>query len=178
MQVTHQNQVLSEVTVAVSAEQFLNAANIATQMYAARLPAEFVAATLMLARKHRGVHELMVMWSEEEEDSNERAEIVVDLQELLEDAEALPQPPPAKPQHIGFGDVDEVVAKVVAAKTKLRAIIDKNGGISAVARQTGIPQPSLSRMLNSVSMPRRSTISKIASALRLDEAEIATEFMW
>lgn len=52
-----------------------------------------------------------------------------------------------------------------AHKQRLCDLIDKHGGVSDVARKTGIPQPSLSRMLNSGSMPRKSTLYKIANAL-------------
>jgi DNA-binding phage protein len=65
---------------------------------------------------------------------------------------------------------------VVAEKARLRQIIDKHGGVSAVAKKSGIPQPSLSRMLGSASIPRRSTLYKIANALGLSEAEIVTEW--
>jgi len=176
MNITSPNQSVVEVTVAVTAEQFLNAASIATEMYAAHLPAGFVASALLLARQHRGVYELMVMW-QAEQDRDERAAAVADLQDLLDDAEGAHGHPTLKPR-IGFREAGEVAAKNVAAKAKLRALIDKHGGISTVARQAGIPQPSLSRMLNSASMPRRVTIYKIAAALGLDETEIATDFMW
>jgi DNA-binding phage protein len=61
----------------------------------------------------------------------------------------------------------------MAEKAKLRKLIDQHGGVSAVAKLTGIPQPSLSRMLNSGSIPRRSTLYRIANALDLPETEIA-----
>jgi DNA-binding phage protein len=46
------------------------------------------------------------------------------------------------------------------------------GGITKLAERTGIPQPSLSRFFNSVSMPRKSTLLKIAEALNLTQLEI------
>ena len=64
----------------------------------------------------------------------------------------------------------------MAEKAKLRQIIDKHGGVSAVAQKCGIPQPSLSRMLSSTSVPRRTTLYKIANALDLSETEIALEW--
>ena len=64
----------------------------------------------------------------------------------------------------------------LAFKTKLRDVVDKNGGVSDVARLTGIPQPSLSRMLNSPSMPRRTTLYRIANALGLSEGDIVTDW--
>lgn len=64
----------------------------------------------------------------------------------------------------------------MAEKAKLRKIIDKHGGVSAVAQKSGIPQPSLSRMLSSPSIPRRSTLYRIANALGLSETEMAMEW--
>jgi len=159
-----------------SSEQFLHAAQIAVKMRKAELPAEFVASALAHSRANRGIYELMAMW-EEDGDNDERVAAVADIQELLDDAEAAPQHPTAKPR-VGVVELDDIVAKVVAAKTKLRALIDRNGGISVVARRSGIPQPSLSRMLSSGSMPRRTTLYKIAAALDLDETDIASDFTW
>jgi DNA-binding phage protein len=68
----------------------------------------------------------------------------------------------------------EFVAKVLELA---EALIDRHGAITKVARKAGIPQPSLSRMLNSASMPRRTTLYKIAKALDLDESEIVTEWV-
>lgn len=55
-------------------------------------------------------------------------------------------------------------------------LIDRHGGISAVARKSGIPQPSLSRMLSSASMPRKSTLYEIAVALGVPESEVVMEW--
>jgi DNA-binding phage protein len=65
---------------------------------------------------------------------------------------------------------------VLEYKKHLPDLIDRNGGVSAVAERSGIPQPSLSRMLNSASMPRRSTLYKIANAIDAPESEIVTEW--
>lgn len=65
---------------------------------------------------------------------------------------------------------------VMAEKVKLRQLIDRHGGVSVVAQKSGIPQPSPSRMLNSPSIPRRSTIYKIANALGLSEEDIVMEW--
>ena len=64
----------------------------------------------------------------------------------------------------------------MAFKRRLRDVIDRNGGVTRVAERTGIPQPSLSRMLNTASMPRRTTLLRIAKALDLPETDIATEW--
>jgi len=56
-------------------------------------------------------------------------------------------------------------------------LIDQHGGVSEVARKSGIPQPSLSRMLNSGSMSRRSTLYKIANALDLPEKDLVGDWV-
>lgn len=53
--------------------------------------------------------------------------------------------------------------------------VDKNGGLKKLAELTEIPQPSLSRFFGSATMPRRTTLLKIARALNLSQIEIATE---
>lgn len=52
-----------------------------------------------------------------------------------------------------------------AERYEVRSRIDQRGGITAVARAAGIPQPSLTRMLASPSTPRGATLAKIAAAL-------------
>jgi DNA-binding phage protein len=75
--------------------------------------------------------------------------------------------------HGVFGDI---ATQVVAFKERLRDTIDKDGGVSLDAQKSGIPQPSLSRILNSPSMPRRSTLYKIANVLSLEEAAVVSEW--
>ena len=62
-------------------------------------------------------------------------------------------------------------------KDRLALLIEERGvNLSQVAKETGIPQPSLSRFFNTTSMPRRTTIYKIANALNLSEKEIVTDW--
>jgi DNA-binding phage protein len=77
---------------------------------------------------------------------------------------------------MGADNEEKVVddANAMAEKAKLRQIIDRNGGVSAVARKSGIPRPSLSRMLNSPANLRRSTLSKIAKAVCLPKEDVAS----
>ncbi len=103
----------------------------------------------------------MALWNGA--DPQERDEIVADIQESLDDYQDAPQSPMQKP-YIDFDKLGDVAQEVLAKKAKLRDIIDRNGGVSAVAKRAGIAQPSLSRMLNSPSMPRRSTLYRIANA--------------
>lgn len=84
---------------------------------------------------------------------------------------------PLKKPYISYDQLDDVVDAVRAQKEKLRKLIDAHGGVSEVARKAGMHQSALSRMLNSASMPRRTTLYRIANALDLPETEIATDFL-
>ena len=72
---------------------------------------------------------------------------------------------------------ERVLPSVVDHKKRLRDLIDRHGGVSEVARRAGIPQPSLSRLLNDASRPRRATLYKIARALDVEESEIVGEWV-
>jgi DNA-binding phage protein len=142
---------------------------IATAMNDAGLPVEFIDKVARLAQQDEGVFELLVMWSQDEE----RDAAVDALQELVEDHE---NEGPIERPYIRFDDLEAIASDVVAFKTKLRDKVDAWGGISRLARATGIPQPSLSRFFSSAAMPRRTTLYKIAKAMDLSAAEIATEW--
>lgn len=101
--------------------------------------------------------------------------IIADIQDLLDDYRDAPKQPLQKP-YIRFDQLDDVTQRILKEKTALRQLIDQHGGVTAVAQKAGIPQPSLSRLLNSASMPRRSTLYKIANALDLPETAIAFEW--
>jgi len=145
---------------------------IGAEMVEAGYSVEFAKSAINLAVEFEGAHELMRMWAEEE-DEEERNEIVADLQELIEDAgvEQVEEKP-----YIPFDDLSEIADDVMAFKDRLRQIVDEQGGVTELAEKTGIPQPSLSRFFNTASMPRRSTLLKIADALDLSEKDIATEW--
>ena len=72
---------------------------------------------------------------------------------------------------------DQVWARIRDFKERLRERVDRWGGINKLARETGIPQSSLSRMFASGSMPRRTTLYKIANAVGLDETAIAFDWV-
>ena len=142
---------------------------IATAMNEAGLPVEFIDKVARLAQEDEGVFELMVMWSQEEE----RDSAVDALQELVEDHE---NEGPIERPYIRFDDLEAIAGNIVAFKSRLRDKVDAWGGISRLARATGIPQPSLSRFFGSGAMPRRTTLYKIAKAMDLSAADIATEW--
>ncbi len=156
-------------------EQVMNLASIVLEMKAAGVEPTFIVRAFELARADQGVYDLMEMWVAANGDAKERDEILADLQDSVDDYQDAPTEPLKKP-YIKFDKLGDVTSQVVAFKKRLRDLIDRNGGVSSVAQKSGIPQPSLSRMLNSASMPRRSTLYKIANALDLEESEVVTEW--
>jgi len=156
-------------------EQVLKLARIVVEMQNAGLANEFIAGCHELARVDQGVFELMELWSEAGP-GEERDDTEADLQDLIDEAEDLPARPQTKP-YVKFGELDDVARQVMAHKQRLRDLIDRHGGVTAVARRIGMPQPSLSRLLNSASMPRRSTLFRIATGLDVPEAEIVGEWV-
>lgn len=116
----------------------------------------------------------MEMWLEEK-DPAERDLIIADIQETLDDLSDAPETPKELP-YIHYNDLAAIRNDIIEFKHKLREEVDRQGGISELARRTGIPQPSLSRFFSSCSMPRRTTLYKIAKALNLSESAIG--FKW
>lgn len=158
-----------------SPEQVMRLASIMMEMEKAQLDRRFIVAASELARTDQGVFDLMALWLENASNAEEQAEIIADIQDSIDDYHDAPKEPLRKP-YIKYDKIGDVANQVLANKARLRDLIDKHGGVSAVARKTGIPQPSLSRMLNSPSIPRRSTLYKIAEALDLSETDIAMEW--
>jgi len=156
-------------------EQVINLAKIVTDMNQAGLSRDFIVDASELARSDQGVYDLMNLWLHVGSNPAERNEIVADIQESIDDYRDAPTAPLKKP-YINYTSLDSVVQGILKEKAKLRQLIDRNGGVSVVAQKSGIPQPSLSRMLNSTSMPRRSTLYRIANALDLSESEIVAEW--
>lgn len=157
-------------------DQVLNLASIMVEMKNAGLDHDFIVKASELARVDQGVYDLMALWLATSGDPAERAEILADIQESLDDYADAPSQPVRKP-YITYNQLEDVAQRVMAEKVKLRQLIDRHGGVSAVAQKAGIPQPSLSRMLNSPSIPRRSTLYKIANALDLSEEDIVMEWI-
>jgi len=156
-------------------EQRLKLAGYVVEMLKTDLDREFIAAASELAREAQGVYDLFELWATMKDDPKERDQIIADIQDLLDDYRDAPKQPLEKP-YIQFDQLDDVTQRIIKEKLTLRQLIEQHGGVSAVAQKAGIPQPSLSRMLNSASMPRRSTLYKIANALDLPETTIAFEW--
>ncbi|MCK5015056.1 MAG: helix-turn-helix transcriptional regulator [Candidatus Omnitrophica bacterium] len=115
----------------------------------------------------------MKMWSEEI-DEDEKNEIVADIQDMIDECA---QKEKAEGTYVRFNDLEQIAKHIQSFKDNLRIIVEGNGGITVLAKLTGIPQPSLSRFFNSNTMPRRVTLLKIARALNLSQVQIATEWV-
>ena len=148
--------------------------DILNEMRQVGLPSIFICSLMENCQRYEGIRDLMELWFEET-NSNERDKIVADLEESLDDIANAPQSPEEKP-YLRFDDLNEIKSNVLAFKERLRAEVDRQGGICELARKTDIPQSSLSRFFASSSMPRRTTLHKIAKALNLPESAIG--FKW
>ncbi len=155
-----------------TAQQRVELFGIATAMSGAGLPDEFVANAVELANVYEGTFELMKLWMMTESAPEAREEIVAHIQEAIDERTDTP----GKKPYVRFNDLSGIGAQVIEFKKKLREKVEKWGGISKLANATGIPQPSLSRFFSSASMPRRTTLYRIAEAMNLPETEIATEW--
>lgn len=152
----------------------LHVLDILNEMRQQGVESAFICSLMENCQRFEGLRDLMEMWFDEI-DVKERDKVIVDLQESLDDIVSAPQRPEVRP-YLRFDDLDEIRKDVTAFKDTLRAEIDRQGGVSVLARKTGIPQSSLSRFFSSSSMPRRTTLFKIAKALNLPETAIG--FKW
>jgi DNA-binding phage protein len=156
----------------LSAEETVLLSRIITAMSDRGLPAEFLVRLDEHARASRPVFRMASVWLGES-DGPERDETIVHLQEMLDE---LADQPTSAPKVTFETLAERVLPSVLEHKKRLRDLIDRHGGVSEVARRAGIPQPSLSRLLNDASRPRRATLYKIARALDVEESEIVGEW--
>lgn len=145
---------------------------IANDMKLKGLSDSFIAAAIRTALDYEGVADLVKMWAEET-DAQELVEIVADIQEMIE---ACSQHEKIEYPYVRFNDLETIAKHIREFKDALLERVDKEGGVTHLARLSGIPQPSLSRFFNSNAMPRRSMLLKIGRALRLDAVQLATEW--
>ena len=156
-------------------EQKIRLASIVTEMDKQGLSSSFVVSCMTLADEDQGAFELMDLWSRLGP-GNDRDEVIADLQEMVDEAAELPSVPLRKP-YLRFEQLDDVVDRIGKDKKRLRELVDKHGGVTVVAQRAGMHQSALSRLLNSASMPRRTTLYRIANALDLPETDIVVEFV-
>jgi len=148
---------------------------IAALMIKNGLPSKFVNRVQDHAKQFEGSYDLMVLWNNET-DQDERNEIIADLQEAIDDTDSYTTHAPKVRPKINFDNLENIAKDIVKFKKKLRSIIDQRSSIREISEKTGIPQASLYRFFNSASLPRKSTLYKIANAIDLDEEDIAIEW--
>lgn len=148
---------------------------IAAAMAATELAKSFIAAAVALASDSEGIYDLMELWADEP-DAGSRDEIVADIQDAVDEDVEQPRRVSERPK-VRYMSLDDIAKKIVAFKAELRSKVDKWGGVSRLAEATGMPQPSLSRFFHSASMPRRTTLYKIAKALELADEEIVCDWV-
>lgn len=155
-------------------ENDLHILDILNEMRRFGLESAFICSLMETCQKYEGIRDLMEMWFDETL-PKERDKIIADLQDSLDDIKSSPHQPEER-SYIQVSDLNEIKNDILQFKQYLREEVDRQGGISELARKTGIPQPSLSRFFSSNSMPRRTTLYKIAKALNLPESAIG--FKW
>lgn len=160
-----------------SVGQIIILGEIARKMLSVNLSEAFVFAAINLAFRYEGVYELMVMWSQET-DSELKNEIIADLQAEIDDETSTILPSSLeKDNYLHFDNLETIAKDIMKFKKQLKIEIERWGGISKLAKETGIPQSSISRFLNSPSMPRRSTLEKIAEAMNLKESKLLSAWL-
>jgi transcriptional regulator with XRE-family HTH domain len=157
-----------------NAEQKVQLYQIASLMKQDGLSDIFISNAVEIGLYYEGVYELFELWSNER-DSKEKSNIIADIQDEIDEYKEQPKEPVQKP-YIKYSDLDLIAKDVQGFKAHLKTLVDNWGGISQLSRVTKIPQPSLSRFFNGASMPRRTTLYKIANALNLSEKEIITDW--
>ncbi len=145
----HDERIIMSTLFKTDPKTHVHIMGIATRMKHARLSNQFISDAAKLAQEYEGAYDLMVLWDQEVKG---RSEIVADLQEEIDSHEEQHRRMVEKPS-VSFDDLDAIGRDVMAYKRSLRLEVDKHGGISELARLTGIPQPSLSRFFTSASMP-------------------------
>lgn len=154
---------------------FSNILEIALDMKSSGIEESFIESVVRLSFDLEGIRDLMTLWSREM-DQKERDEIVADLQDEIEEYRGMVRGIIEKPS-VSEHQFDAIAKSIMEFKSKLRKAVDAWGGISKLSKETGIPQPSLSRFFNNTSMPRRTTLFKIAKAVGLKDTDITLEWV-
>lgn len=138
---------------------------IALNMIVRGLPETFVLRTVALARESEGVEDMLHLWNEF---PSERDAIVAELQAALDNRElsSLASEVESAP------DAERVLDERLRLKAHIRSLVEARGGVQRVAELAGLPQPSLSRFLNTPSEPRPATLHRLARAMRVAVADL------
>ncbi len=153
-----------------SPEQKLRIYEIALEMKEEKLSAHFIVEVVELASHYEGAYDLLELWSTEE-DHDEKQNLIAALQEELDEYKTQPKEP-TKKIFISDEHFEKILKNVKEFKSHLKALVDQWGGVSKLAKITGIPQPSLSRFFNTDTPPRRTTLYRIATTLKVTESEL------
>lgn len=153
-----------------SPDQKLRIYEIALEMKAEKLSARFIIDVVELASYYEGALDLLELWSAEVE-QEERECIISALQEELDEYKRQPKEP-TKKIFISDEHFEKILLNIKEFKSHLKSLVDQWGGISKLAKATNIPQPSLSRFFSTDTLPRRTTIYKIATTLGIDEEDL------
>ncbi len=135
---------------------------------------DFLVTVLELSRTQTPFYKMLQLWSESA--SHEREEIMADLEEMVEEFQNRPTTPVELP-YVSMDKLSSIANKVVEYKKFLKERVAKHGGVSAVTKKCKMSQPSLSRFLNSASLPRKTTLEKLAKALELTQKEMTFEWI-
>lgn len=147
-------------------------AKIVVKMIEEGMSEDFVLQLFPLAEKYEGLYDLLDLWAKET-DKNEKDEIIADLQDEIEELQSEDK---ILIPFIHFDNLELIAQNVMEFKKSLRTEIERWGGLTKLSKATGIPLPSLSRFLNSPSLPRRVTLEKIAKALNLRKSTLLSKW--
>lgn len=169
---------MSTLPLATDRKHYEQIHDITEKMLKCNLPVNFVERARRLAIDFEGGFDLLLLWSDAT-DQAERDEIVADIQDEIDemrDDKGQHGNRPLKRPKINFDDIEDMGISIIDFKKRLRRIVDNWGGVPKLAEAIDMSPPSLYRFFNSPSIPRKTTLYKIANALDLDEKDIAFEY--
>ena len=155
-------------------EKNLELIRIAIEMKRHGFPRNFIEKVCSLSLNMKGLYSLLRNWADVN-DKEKKDEYLIYIEELMADAEQMELPL----LNNACGEKSDLAALIRDFKTALRKKV-LAVGLTKVAKSAGIPQPSLSRLLNpeNLSMPRISTLTKIGRVLNLKEEEYLRDWMY
>ncbi len=155
----------------ISIDSKMESIETACKMNHAGLPRKLIVCALQMAFETEDFHFLLNKWSLEK-DAEEREKTILEIQIRIEQITHIKN----QFMYVRFDDLIEISKDVRKFKDNLRVLVDDIGGIKRLSVLTGIPQPSLSRFFNSATMPRRTTLYKIAKALKQTHVKMGPDF--
>ena len=126
---------------------------IGISMVVEDLPYAFVLQLVEQARTNEVIAKLLNEWNEA--NGQRRKELEAELRSALDQR-----------------DAEMILGIRKRQKDKLRELIDAKGGVTSVARKAGLAQPSLSRMVNTMAVPRQTTLKRLADVLEVSIDEL------